>query len=54
MAAWQSGREPWLPHHNHTRDTIHLAEQPCAWGVSVVTNVQYNLISPREKVKRQK
>lgn len=51
MAVWKSGPEPCLPHHNHTRDTLHLAEQPCAWegAVSVVTNVQYNLISRREK-----
>lgn len=51
MAAWESGPEPQLPHHNHTRDTLHLAEQSCAWEgkVSVVINGQYNLISPREK-----
>lgn len=51
MAAWESGPEPQLPHHNRTRDTLHLAEQPCVWEetVNVVINVLYNLISAREK-----
>lgn len=47
----ESGPEPQLPHHNHTRDTLHFAEQLCAWegAVNAVINAQYNLILPREK-----